>query len=349
MPKVSVVMSVHNNQSTLHKAIDSILLQTMPDFEFIIICDAPTDGSDEILKGYQDPRIKVMTNEENLGLTASLNKGLSAAKGTYIARMDADDLAFTDRFQKQINFLDANPDIGLLGSAVDLIDEEGVVQGKAFRYFGDLLIRWVMLFRNPFCHSSIMIRKSILDENNLKYDENFITTQDYDLWSRVLPHTKGENLQESIIQYRVGTGLGNTRRKEQLANHDKVVYQQLKSQFPTKDITYAIAQSLRRFFAGKGDWEPDQNDQKNDLISFYLSLFEDFCQVFCQSLELRSLKNYVSWQTMKKLMRPPIQPGWLSLFKQLVRLSPSVLNKLPVLLIQIANQHVSLFIDESLS
>jgi glycosyltransferase involved in cell wall biosynthesis len=127
-PKVSVVMSVYNGEKYLCEAIDSILNQTFENFEFLIVNDGSTDRTLEILQSYRDPRIKVINNERNIGLTASLNKGLKIAKGEYVARMDADDVSFPHRLEQQKAFLDRNPRVAMVGSWAEVIDESGKTQ-----------------------------------------------------------------------------------------------------------------------------------------------------------------------------------------------------------------------------
>ena len=129
MPIVSVIMSIYKEPlEWLHESIDSILYQTFKDFEFIIICDNPEykEGI-ELLNEYRkkDDRIIIINNVKNIGLTKSLNKGLAVAKGKYIARMDADDIAMPNRFEHQITYLDKNTDLVAIGSSVSIIDEKG--------------------------------------------------------------------------------------------------------------------------------------------------------------------------------------------------------------------------------
>lgn len=128
-PAVSVVMSVFNEEAHVAEAIESILKQTFADFEFIIIDDASTDGSPALIETYaqKDSRIKVFTQPENQGLAVSLNKGLRQATGTYLARMDADDISYPERFQKQFDYLERHPELGALGTFMKEIDEKGEV------------------------------------------------------------------------------------------------------------------------------------------------------------------------------------------------------------------------------
>ena len=123
--KISVVMAVYNGEKYLRSAIDSILSQTYIDFEFIIIDDCSTDNTANILESYTDSRIQIIRNEKNLRLPASLNKGLKIAKGKYIARMDADDIAMPDRFEKQVKYLEAHQEVAVIGGSFQVFNEFG--------------------------------------------------------------------------------------------------------------------------------------------------------------------------------------------------------------------------------
>ena len=140
MPKVSVLMSVYNGEKYLKEAIKSILGQSFKDFEFIIINDGSIDKTEKIIKVFNDKRI-VLINQENIGLTKSLNNGLKLAQGDYIARMDADDVALSYRLEKQVKFLDSNPHIFLVGSSCYLINESNLLI-----VFYLLLISWTFGF-----------------------------------------------------------------------------------------------------------------------------------------------------------------------------------------------------------
>lgn len=200
-PRVTVLMSVYNGERYLNEAVDSILAQTFTDFEFLIIDDASTDRTPEILRGYDDPRIRIVTNEENLGLTKSLNKGLALARGEYIARMDADDISLPERLEKQISFLEKNLEIGVLGTAVQYIDE----YGKPLQILNwpqkDTLIKWQLCFMNPIAHPSAIIQRELLTKSG-GYDEKVIFAQDYDLWVRLSPITHFGNHKDILLYLR---------------------------------------------------------------------------------------------------------------------------------------------------
>src|SRR4051812_30773328 len=132
-PKISVVMPVLNGEKYLREATESILNQTFKDFEFIIINDGSTDRTEEIIQSFADPRIVYIKNEKNVGLSRVFNQGIRAAQGTYIARMDADDISLLHRFEKELEYLENNPKIDIVGSAMMIIDAEGKKVRKALR------------------------------------------------------------------------------------------------------------------------------------------------------------------------------------------------------------------------
>lgn len=212
-PSISVLMSVFNSEKYLKEAIESILNQTFTNFEFLIINDGSNDDSRNIILSFSDPRIVLIDNENNIGLTRSLNKGIESARGKYIARMDADDISMPTRLEKQVNFLNENLQIGLLGTW--------------FEYFpGGPVIKppckheeiYAQLFKNnPVAHPSVMLRRSVLIENKCLYNNKFKKAQDYELWSRLIEKTRVANLPEVLLLYRVHQGqISNFANDEQL-------------------------------------------------------------------------------------------------------------------------------------
>jgi hypothetical protein len=185
-PRVSVVMSVYNGERYLREAVESILNQTFTDLEFIIVDDGSTDSTWQILTAYaaQDPQIVLIRNEENIGLTRSLNKGLGLARGMYVARQDADDVSWSTRLQDQIQFMEQYPEVGLVGSAFELIDETGRRLGVVKLPTGNAQLQESLRSANCFCHGSVMIRRQCLQKVG-GYREVFAMAQDYDLWLRI--------------------------------------------------------------------------------------------------------------------------------------------------------------------
>ena len=200
MLKISVVMPVYNAERYLKEAIDSILNQTYANFELIIINDGSTDGSDGIVRNYTDSRIVYLKNDGNKGLVYTLNRGISLAKGEYIARMDSDDIALPGRFGKQVEYLDNNVSVGICAMGIEQI---GGLDG--IRYFSERSeeIAADLLFQCAVCHPTVMIRKSMLSDYHLAYDPNYEKAEDYRLWCQAITKLKIVTLREVGIKYRI--------------------------------------------------------------------------------------------------------------------------------------------------
>ena len=201
---LSVVMAAYNADKYIREAIDSVLNQTYTDFEFIIINDGSTDSTLSILHSYSDERIKII-DQANVGLSKSLNKGISIANGEYIARMDADDRCHIDRFKKQLDYLFSNLDVVLLGSNSNVMDEEG-----NFLYTTNVLTKVedakTFLKFSPFIHSSVIFKKEIFNKCQ-GYPEDIIHHfEDLILWEKMFRYGKMANLSEALIFYRITPG-----------------------------------------------------------------------------------------------------------------------------------------------
>ena len=203
-PVTSVIMSVYNGEQFLKQAIESILVQTLPNFEFIIINDGSTDRTGEILEHFIDRRI-VRINQDHSGLTRALNRGLLAARGDYIARIDADDMAQPDRLEKQLSFLRNNPDVMLAGSNCHNIDSNGTILSTTDFPCENAHIKWRLLFHNCIPHSSVMFCKDEIMKLG-GYDNAITCAQDYDLWLRVAEKYGIANLKEPLALYRIPHG-----------------------------------------------------------------------------------------------------------------------------------------------
>ena len=200
MPNVTVLLPVHNAAKFLGESIPSILGQTCEDFELLVMDDGSTDAGMEIVRGFADPRIRVEHNPSNLGIAASLNRGLDLAGGDYIARMDADDRADPERLARQAEYLDRHPHIGVLGTWVRLFgDQPRVVERQPV---GADAVRAALVFDNPVFHPSVMMRKSVLEQHGLRYDPVFSRTEDYELWSRASKYCGLDNLPHVLVEMR---------------------------------------------------------------------------------------------------------------------------------------------------
>jgi len=241
---ISVVMSVYNGEQYLYEAIQSILLQTFKDFEFIIINDGSTDNTANIIGFIEDKRIKIINNENNLGLIQSLNIGLACANGEFVARMDADDISDPMRFEKELSFFEKNKEVALCGTRMELINA-----GKKKSYFplSHNEIKMEMLTHNPIVHSSVMWRRKIFEQFGFLYDSNFPGAEDYEFWSRVIFKTQIANLPETLLYYRC---------------HDKQVTQSKQKlvERTTQKIKISLLRSLELF--------PDERETTIHLLLF---------------------------------------------------------------------------------
>lgn len=209
---ISIVMPVYNAAPFLKEAIDSILNQSFRDFELIVVDDASTDASLEILFSYDDSRILILQNTTNLGNYPSRNKGMSVAKGKYICVMDADDIAMPDRLEVQFCFLETHPDILACGSAYQIIGEERIYTGVR-EYEA---IQKALLINNCFLHPSICFRADVLNKVGM-YDEDYVYASDYDFLCRMVLEGTVVNLQDVLMQYRWHPKqITQAHRKEQM-------------------------------------------------------------------------------------------------------------------------------------
>jgi glycosyltransferase involved in cell wall biosynthesis len=219
-PLVSVIMPVYNASLYLQDAVESILNQDYNNLELLIINDGSTDHSEQLILTYSDTRIRYYKNDSNLKLIATLNKGLSLARGKYIARMDADDISLPTRLSEQVAFFEANAEYGLVGTNAEIIRRESsYIEYPAL----DEELRYAFIFYNPFVHSSIMIRKSILDNYNLKYDLSMLHVEDYDLWIKIAQHTKIKNLSKVLLKYRIHSTQISTVFSDSQIENTKIV------------------------------------------------------------------------------------------------------------------------------
>lgn len=206
-PKVSVLTPIYNtNPQHLREAIESILNQTYSDFEFIILNDSPENKEIEnIVKEYakQDKRIKYYKNSKNIGITPSRNKLLKLARGEYIAVFDHDDISMPTRFEKQVGYLDSHPNVGVVSSVLQWFGINNEIHCAPER---NQEIK-IHLTENCYvAHTAAMIRKSVLVDNNIEYEEEFSPAEDYRLWTRLIDFTNFYNFQEPLVRYRFDGG-----------------------------------------------------------------------------------------------------------------------------------------------
>lgn len=230
-PLISVIMPIYNSENFLDEAISSILNQTFTDFELIAINDASTDNSLSIIKKYanDDERVIIINNDINNGFITNLNRGIKIAKGKYIARMDSDDIANSERFVKQIEILENNPKIGIVGSWVKELNSKNI-----FKYpINHESIHKYLLVGSPIGHPAAMIRKSVLLNNNFYYNPEYVVAQDYELWSRLLEVTEGYNIPLELLYWRKHNNQrSETKKAEKFNNTFKISKEIFEKRFP---------------------------------------------------------------------------------------------------------------------
>jgi hypothetical protein len=201
-PRVSVVLPVYNGAAFVERAVRSVLTQTFPDFELIVVDDGSTDGTADVLARLSDPRVRVVS-QTNKGLSATLNLAIDLCRGTYLARQDHDDLSRPTRLAQQVSFLDAHPRCGLLGTRAEIY--EGDAPGGRFHDhpLSHEALAFALLFDNPFVHSSVMVRTAVLRRlGGYSTDPRRQPPEDYELWSRIARSERMANLPERLVVYR---------------------------------------------------------------------------------------------------------------------------------------------------
>ncbi|MDP2385902.1 MAG: glycosyltransferase [Bacteroidota bacterium] len=200
LPLISVILPVYNSEAYIRESIESILNQTYSNFEFLILNDGSKDKSEEIILSYGDPRIKYYKHP-NCGLAGTLNRGIELSKGDFIARQDQDDISLPQRFEKQLNFLVTNPDVVMVGTRASVFIDGGKVIKYHDHATDSAVLKFDLMFNNPFVHSSVMFKKSVLEKTgNYTVDRNFF--EDYNLWSKMAWHGKLVNLKDVLVEYR---------------------------------------------------------------------------------------------------------------------------------------------------
>ena len=216
MPRISVLIPLYNTpENYLREAIESVLSQSFTDFELLLLNDSPDNtGLDAIVASYPDPRIRYMRNDKNLGISKSRNILLDQATGDYLAIMDHDDVSLPTRFEKQVAFLDANPEVGVV-SCQFANYTTGTVSKKPIQ---DHDIKLELMRSCAISHSAATIRKSVLADNAIQYEERFSPAEDYGLWGRLISVTKFHNIDEALFRYRLHDGNTSKVQKRKMKN-----------------------------------------------------------------------------------------------------------------------------------
>ncbi len=211
-PLVTVILPAYNAAKHLRQAIDSIVAQTYKNFELLVIDDGSTDLTARIILSFRDPRVKYVKNEENLGLIATLNKGIEIARGEYIVRMDADDISLPKRIEKQVSFMQSFPKVGASGTWYYTFGGNG---SKKLKVSSDpAWLQANLLFNSCLCHPSTIIRKETLLKNNIRYNPEYKHAEDYDLWIQLSRVSALSNIREFLFKYRSHSGQVSEQHNE---------------------------------------------------------------------------------------------------------------------------------------
>ena len=285
---VSVILPVYKGAAYLKNAIESILQQSFTSFELVIVNDASPDNSEEIIRQFTDPRIKYFKSDINLGLVGALNKAISLSSGKYLARMDQDDFSFKDRLKIQYEFLENNPEYIVAGTKVRILGTERLKEYPATNEE----IKMKLVFGAPFAHPAVMIRKSILDDNDLQYEEQYRHAEDFGLWMRLSALGKMINLDYVGLDYRIH----ETQYTKVFTDDSRDVYYTIRDEY-LKKIGVKMDQQDRDKFEILSRRDIDVRDEKvlretGDFINKLADIFKN------ASIDQRILKDflYVKWK-----------------------------------------------------
>lgn len=288
-PKVSVIMNVYNGSSFLEDAIQSVLSQTFTNFELVIVNDGSTDQTGQILDIHKcNSRVVIVTNPVNKGIAASKNIAIRKSKGEYIALMDADDISEPDRLQKQMDYLDSHPDIGVVGAWSRVINDKGELLSEVMRPESDsVIVLWMLLRHCAMNQPTIMLRRNLVIQAG-GYNEKLSVSEDYEMWTRLASITKLSNIPEYLVRYRQHD---NNISKLIESNYYHVVTSR---KFIKSLLNIDISVNILLFLRSK-----TEHHSTNPFVSYFaayslLKIYTAFLRKFCLTPTQRViLRNYL--------------------------------------------------------
>lgn len=295
-PLVSVLMPVYNAEKYLAEAIESILNQSYTNFEFLIFNDGSTDASAEIVNQYPDERIRFIHIPENIGYVPHLNAGIEMARGKYIARMDADDISHPQRLEKQVAFLETNPAIGLVGTAVNIFSANGPIYTWVPEQAHEAA-KCYLLFDTCFAHPSVMLRREVLLRQHLRYDATYMPAEDYKFWASMVQVCQVANLAEALLNYRESdTQISQQKSQVQFSNANRVRQEMLSylGITPTPAQLNIHAKVLDNY------WPPQESYFNQVKEWFYFLLQSNSATRFYEQEELGKLLGKLFFQHCQK-------------------------------------------------
>ncbi len=336
-PAVTVLLPVRNGSAHLPAALESIFSQTFTDFELLVIDDGSTDATPEILRAVKDPRLRVITNPQNIGLVPALNRGLELARGEFIARQDHDDISLPERLQKQVGYLRAHPQCVLVGTEATQTDGEGRRMYQLLRPHGAEEIRWYLCFDNAFIHSSVMFRREVVRQEFRGYGPSY-HSEDYALWSRIARARETANLPEPLLLYREHS----SSVTQSMSTADAAVFEDATCTIRTENLQALLGGET----GAKYNWVLAKAAR---VLSSYRRDFnaaaaDAFLEVLKQLLTLRFRPgNFDSWEVPREFRRvvaiqyaelayrtlPVARWKAVGLFRRAYRLCPELMSALP--------------------
>jgi len=246
IPKVSVVLNAYNGTPWIDECIQSILAQTMRDFELIVIDDGSTDGTFAKIKSYNDPRIRALT-QENRGIAATANRGVSLARAPYIARIDQDDVMMPARLEREFAFLEANPDVAMVCTYAQLIYENTLSNDMFRAPVSSRALRLRLVFENPVVQPTIMMRADVFRKlGGYNEGKEFYPADDFELWTRIAYQHKVATIPEALSRYRVRPS--SPSHSMRTVNHNVLISANSLHRFLKDEATYDECNSLAAIF-----------------------------------------------------------------------------------------------------
>jgi glycosyltransferase involved in cell wall biosynthesis len=258
-PLVSVLVAVHDGEPFVRTALLSLLRQTVSDLELVVVDDGSSDGTRDTLAAIGDRRVRVLRNEEQLGLAGSLNRALDEARGRFVARMDADDAAFPDWLERSLRLLGSRVELGLVGSGVLDIERDGTPRELHLHEAGRAAMRWRALFSAPVFHNTVVLERDVLETHGLRYDASFGESEDYDLWTRLLDVSEGDCVEAPLVLHRLHPRQASRRRGDlQRTLADEISLRQIEAIAP--ELSERRAKLARQVWLGAAVAAADVED-----------------------------------------------------------------------------------------
>ncbi|RED44282.1 glycosyltransferase family 2 protein [Aestuariispira insulae] len=322
---VSVVLSVYNTGDFLAEALDSVLHQTLKASEIIVVDDASTDQSAEILADYaaRFPEIRLINNSANIGLAASLNKAIGLAEGDYIARMDADDIALPSRFEAQAAFLDRHQDHVLVGGQVIHIAPDGKFVGETGHVLEDRDVRQINLFQNPFSHPAVMFRRSLFSRDGLKYDVAFDTTQDWAFWKECLKAGKAANLAEHVLKQRLHDQSISIRKRGRQIENSIIIQRDYAAFLLGGEWDADVFRQIDTVFLAGREEAGKLGPVRVSACFCALAILDRIVKRFGHR-ETRYIRSFVIDRVIRMGVVPPFEPGWIRLLAVTIGRYPEI-------------------------